>query len=56
MSAPAPDAVERLIDAAAALLEARANQMVTALEWQRLREALAACGRTIPTEDSDAPD
>ena len=53
MNAPTPDEIEQLIDAAAALLEARANQMVTVVEWQRLRDALAACGQTI--EDLDAP-
>ena len=56
MSARTPDAIERLIDAAAALLEARANEMLTIVEWQRLRDALAACGRTIQIEDADAPD
>jgi hypothetical protein len=34
-----------LLDAARALLEARENQMVTAVEWDRLREAVAAAER-----------
>ena len=34
-----------VVDAARALLEARENQMVTAVEWDRLREAVAAAER-----------
>ncbi len=34
----------RLLAAAEALLAARANQMVTAVEWRELREAVEACG------------
>ena len=33
----------RLLAAAEALLEARANQMVTTLEWQALRQAVIGC-------------
>ncbi|MFO0836983.1 MAG: hypothetical protein U1D55_00530 [Phycisphaerae bacterium] len=51
-----PQAWQRLLDAAESLLEARANQMITIAEWRRLRDALAACGRTIESEESDALD
>ena len=33
----------RLLQAARDLLEARANQMQTALEWEALRQALIEC-------------
>jgi hypothetical protein len=46
----APLTVQRLIDAATALLEARSNQMVTAEEWRALRDAVIACGGTVESE------
>ncbi len=56
MNTPTPEAVQHLVEAAAALLEARANQMVTRVEWQRLRDALAGCGRDVPLEDAAETD
>ena len=53
MNAPTPEAVQRLIDAATALLEARANQMVTAEEWRALRDAVAACSKRPPEDQDD---
>jgi hypothetical protein len=38
-----PDAWQRLLAAAKALLDARTDQMVTASEWQALRQAVTAC-------------
>jgi hypothetical protein len=45
--------VQRLIEAAVRLLEARDDQMVTAVEWQALHDAVVACGEKVPT-DTDA--
>ncbi|MFO0836899.1 MAG: hypothetical protein U1D55_11230 [Phycisphaerae bacterium] len=38
-----PPQWQRLLDAAQALLEARARQMVTMQEWRALRDAVLAC-------------
>lgn len=40
-----------LLESAQALLEARANQMLTAQEWSRVRNAIAACGGCVPEEE-----
>ena len=45
------EACQRLFAAAVALLEARSNQMVTAVEWEALRRAVAACGGVDETAD-----
>ena len=45
------EAWQRLLEAAVALLEARSNQMVTAVEWDALREAVA---RVFPSAIQDA--
>ncbi len=38
-----PEAWQRLLAAARALLEARDDQMVTAVEWEALRRAVREC-------------
>ena len=43
---------ERLLAAAEALLDARANQMVTAVEWKALRDAVRACRPDEPQVDA----
>ena len=43
-------ALNELLEAATALLEARANQMLTKVEWDQLRKALANFGCTVPDE------
>jgi hypothetical protein len=42
--------IQRLIEAATRLLEARDDQMVTAVEWQDLHDAVVACGGKVPTD------
>ncbi len=56
MTTPTPETVDQLIEAAAALLDARSNGMVTSAEWQALLDALAACGRAVPLEGADESD
>ena len=56
MTTPTPAAIDQLIEAAAALLEARSNGMVTSAEWRELREALVECGRAVPLDGADDPD
>ncbi len=56
MTTPTPAAIDQLIAAAAALLDARTNGMVTSAEWSELRDALAACGRAVPFEGLADPD
>ena len=56
MNAPTPEAVQRLIDAATALIEARTDHMVTIVEWRNLRDAVVACGGTARLEDEDVDD
>ena len=55
MTTPTPEATDQLIEAAAALLDARRNGMVTSAEWQALHDALAACGRAVPVEGAEDP-
>jgi hypothetical protein len=54
VNTPTPEAVQHLIDAAEALLEARANQMVTAVAWATVARALADCGGQVPAGDPDS--
>lgn len=42
---------QQLLNAAVALLEARSNQMMTAVEWDALRHAVTSCGGSDPTTD-----
>lgn len=44
MDSPVRNNPPSLLDAAGALLEARENQMVTHVEWERLAHALATQG------------
>ena len=55
-SNPAPAAVQRLLAAAAAVLEARADQMLTRVEWRELRDAVVACGGNVPADVLDLDD
>ena len=48
-----PANLEAVLKAAEALLEAREDKMVTADEWDSLRNAAAACGD--PRPDGEAP-
>lgn len=48
---PTPDCWTDLLRATEALLEARANQMVTEQEWSSLRDAVVACGGRLPQEE-----
>ena len=45
--------LEAVLKAAEALLEAREDQMVTAVEWDALRSAAAAC--RDPRPDGETP-
>ena len=47
---PLPETWQRLLQAAAALLEARNDHMVTAAEWDALHQVVAACGGTPQLE------
>lgn len=42
LTPPAPNNPPSLLEAARALLEAREDQMVTRVEWDNLRDAVAA--------------
>ena len=50
---PSPETWLRLLEAAQSLLDARANQMVTAEEWRALRDAALACGATVERDDAE---
>ena len=54
MKTPMPQAVQSLIAAAVALLEARADQMMTAAEWRALRDAVVDCGAELDEDNADA--
>ncbi len=51
-----PEAWQRLLQAAVALLDARTFQMVTAREWQALRDAALACGGTVEPDEAEVDD
>ena len=54
MNVPTPEAVQRLIDAATALLEARSHGMVTIVEWQALERAIIECGGQVPAAETNS--
>ena len=56
MNAPTPEAVQRLIDAATALIEARTDRMVTIVEWRNLRDAVVACDGSAALQDQEIDD
>lgn len=53
---PTPEQLTAVLDAADALLCARANQMVTCVEWEDLERAVAACRPPTPEGQNDQPE
>lgn len=51
-----PEQLTAVLDAADAFLCARANQMVTCVEWEDLERAVAACRPPAPEEPNDPPE